>query len=333
MDVKQIFITVNDKEIVMFIDHQSQSYIRRFSFLPIVFFSIFVSVTAAAQSPTPRPSLPSDEYFTAVADTRNCASPKCGGAWVSQVDSGFMQCPDGRLAKRCYVLDVEFNANTDQNIKTGKTLIHGKFEATPFVDNRAYFKLVADAAYVPLLERKPDRGFYALLTNTGHVCITDPCPTLELQVLNLNLVVNVFLLQFDQSMQQDDQDFVRKQAEGMGALIYGQPRFSQFLSQGYIDFTIYNAYKAISTDMHQVCGGLQGTSCPSGEYCNFEPDGSCGLADQTGVCLPVHAAGTCPRDAKMVCACDGKMYPNRCEAARYGQSVMNEGPCRGPLPG
>jgi len=317
----------------MSISHQPGNYICRFSTLLIVCLGIFVITTAAAHGPLPRPGLPSGDYFTAVVDSRDCASPRCGGAWVSRVNHSFMRCPDGKLAQRCYVVDVELEAKTDGDIKNGKTLIRGWFEKTPFADNRAYFKLVADAAYVPLFEKNPGGGFYALITNTDVVCITTPCPTLELNSLNLNLVVNVSSLKFDERMQQQDRDFVWAQTEGMGALVYGQPHFSQFLLQGYIDFTIRNVYATISTDAHQVCGGLLGASCPRGEYCNFEPDASCGLGDQTGICQPIPAAGSCGHIVKFVCACNGKTYPNSCEAARMGLSVINEGPCKSPQPG
>jgi hypothetical protein len=73
------------------------------------------------------------------------------------------------------------------------------------------------------------------------------------------------------------------------------------------------------------CGGLLGTQCPKGEYCNYALDAQCGAADQTGVCTPV--AEICTTDVKPVCGCDGKTYSNECVAARNSVSVASLGEC------
>jgi hypothetical protein len=72
------------------------------------------------------------------------------------------------------------------------------------------------------------------------------------------------------------------------------------------------------------CGGLQGLSCLPWEYCNFE-DGSCGAADQTGVCE--RRPEVCTEIYAPVCGCDDRTYGNECEAAGNGVSVAHEGPC------
>lgn len=75
------------------------------------------------------------------------------------------------------------------------------------------------------------------------------------------------------------------------------------------------------------CGGLQGLACEEGEYCNFT-DGSCGAADQLGICEVIPSG--CDDEFDPVCGCDDQTYSNACEAAAAGVSVASEGACPGP---
>lgn len=75
----------------------------------------------------------------------------------------------------------------------------------------------------------------------------------------------------------------------------------------------------------EVCGGLTGATCSDpGDYCNIS-DGSCGAADQTGICTP--RPEVCTREFRPVCGCDGQTYGNACNAAAAGISVVSEGEC------
>lgn len=72
------------------------------------------------------------------------------------------------------------------------------------------------------------------------------------------------------------------------------------------------------------CGGLAGFACLPWEYCHFA-DGSCGAADQTGICD--RRPQVCPEIFAPVCGCDGETYGNECEAAGNGVSVASQGEC------
>lgn len=77
-----------------------------------------------------------------------------------------------------------------------------------------------------------------------------------------------------------------------------------------------------------TCGGLLGATCGDQEYCAYRAGQACGAADATAKCLPRPEA--CIAMDAPVCGCDGKTYPNACEAARAGTGVKQDGACCEP---
>ncbi len=76
----------------------------------------------------------------------------------------------------------------------------------------------------------------------------------------------------------------------------------------------------------EICGGIAGRRCPSGEFCEFVPQ-ACLIPDILGVCQEIPDPCICPDVFDPVCGCDGRTYGNACEARCAAVSVAHGGPC------
>lgn len=70
----------------------------------------------------------------------------------------------------------------------------------------------------------------------------------------------------------------------------------------------------------EVCGGFAGMPCADGLWCDY-PDDTCGVTDGSGVCR-ARPAG-CNDYDDPVCACDGNIYANQCDAEAAGVDVYS----------
>lgn len=82
--------------------------------------------------------------------------------------------------------------------------------------------------------------------------------------------------------------------------------------------------RAFSDDSGQICGGIAGLVCPSGEFCQ-NPPGTCLVSDQQGTCELVPEV--CTLQLAPVCGCDGMTYDNDCFRSAARVSKAHDGPC------
>lgn len=71
------------------------------------------------------------------------------------------------------------------------------------------------------------------------------------------------------------------------------------------------------------CGGPD--DCAATDYCAFSIENPCGSSTVRGNCASRPSA--CTADLSPVCACNGAMFDNACEAKRAGYDIANAGSC------
>jgi hypothetical protein len=74
------------------------------------------------------------------------------------------------------------------------------------------------------------------------------------------------------------------------------------------------------------CGGLLGTECKDGYFCDYTLELMCGAGDQLGTCRVIPEF--CTEHLDPVCGCDGKDYSNSCEANANGTAAAYKGNCK-----
>jgi hypothetical protein len=82
-----------------------------------------------------------------------------------------------------------------------------------------------------------------------------------------------------------------------------------------------------AANLDEACGGPQKITCNSALYCQL-PAGQCSNLDTAGTC--VKAPDFCMRVSRPVCGCNGKTYPNECEARKARVAIDTTGACKKP---
>ncbi len=144
---------------------------------PLVEYTFTADLSAIEQEFLPT------NFYTARQDYRKCASPMCGGIYISKLNRRYMRCADGSWSRECYVGGLDASALESYPFEhTSEPVLQGKIALNdPFYGDWGLF--VARAGYRPI-EDPVSAGVFVGVQNNGIVCITSPCFSFDAYILN-----------------------------------------------------------------------------------------------------------------------------------------------------
>lgn len=149
---------------------------KRLTFLLMLWGSVFVSTVSAGEA-----------YFSMRQDLRKCASPRCGGYFVWEVNRPSTRCPDGKLLRECYVAETDVSRVLPGNSRLTANLGGGDL-VLGYLDRSEQFPgwavLVVSEVWDAASDVPPTGKFYKV-RDVGVRCVRAPCLTHSADPLNL----------------------------------------------------------------------------------------------------------------------------------------------------
>lgn len=199
-----------------------------FSTLPAIVIGAFAGCSA--------PAYPSDDpvsdsqgtyeaatttpaYFEIWSDLRKCASPTCGGWFVSRLNRSTTTCVDGKPAASCYTpvldwsatgltddqqapfLDACYRAAGSSNVYA---IVRGEFAKTNDTPQPGLGRFLVLEAWVAEGDPVAD-GTFVWLQDNGMRCFAAPCPSITEQTLNMPTTTNISAMDWTSSGLDADQ--------------------------------------------------------------------------------------------------------------------------------
>ena len=152
-------------------------------------------------------------YFEIWSDLRKCASPTCGGWFVSRLNRSTTTCVDGRTATSCYtpVLDWSATGLTPEEqapfldachraaVSSGTyAIVRGEFARTNATPRPELGRFLVLEAWVAEGDPVTD-GTFVHVRDNGLRCFAAPCPSLTEQTLNMTTTTNIAALDWSPS--------------------------------------------------------------------------------------------------------------------------------------
>lgn len=131
-------------------------------------------------------------FYSTRPDLRRCASPACGGSWVSRVNRPTTRCADGVHRAECYVAEIQNStglADDEWTTARGKRhIVRADMTTNPQVGT--YGALRASEIWYAFDDHPANATFFQI-TDTQIRCITSPCFSLGEATLNSNRTMNL----------------------------------------------------------------------------------------------------------------------------------------------
>jgi hypothetical protein len=125
-------------------------------------------------------------------DTRRCASPMCGGWWVSRVNYNTTRCHDGSYAAECYVADIDWRglglteralAPFTERVASGRALVRARVEPRAYEARGTFGELVVQEGWQAVTDAAPTGPFYRV-QGPDLACVRAPCFAYDQERLN-----------------------------------------------------------------------------------------------------------------------------------------------------
>lgn len=277
-------------------------------------------------------------YVVTHRDLRKCVSPLCGGFFVKRVNQPKTLCADGTQQAECYVSSITMNGmglstreadDFRASLESGKAIVKARSYKSTF-NGTTLGTLKASEGWVGATGSAADGTFYRAADN-GIRCITAPCPSTTAYALNVGDDHNVISVNLGNTATPADQESLDRGAQAVGTteglIIAGGialPKCKPGSNCGPLAIAS-EFYFRVTRREGKGCGGRGTGFCNAGQFCQWKDTDICGAFDAGGKCS--YKPEICNDIFAQVCGCDGKTYPNSCNANAAGTSVSGPGAC------
>ena len=172
------------------------SYIRRAMNLPSRLALLPLAIAACVGSPDSLDesgsviedvTVRADGYFTVARDLRRCASPMCGGYFVTPLNASAARCADGTAASRCYVASLDLAGlglpAAQREAVAGGLASHVLYGRVAAASGHTFGRFAATQAWRSVTGALPTQSLSRVST-TGTMCAFIPCDRLAMQRVN-----------------------------------------------------------------------------------------------------------------------------------------------------
>jgi len=138
--------------------------------------------------PVPDSLASTSTFFAVRRDLRRCASPRCGGYFVTRVNQPRTRCANGQLMPECYVAEIDWSGHSQ--VEADKALVRGDLLGKFYRRFGQLGMLRVREIWEPASDNSPSGEFYRV-RDRGLRCITHPCLTHHEARLNTTLSGNI----------------------------------------------------------------------------------------------------------------------------------------------
>ena len=135
--------------------------------------SRIVGRSVATVSAIPVSAAENSTFFTVRQDLRKCASPMCGGYFITRVNQAVTRCANGRDMAECYVTDIDWNGAAE--VEPRQALIRGSLVTRG--DQRGKYGVLRVTEVWQAGNSEKATGEFFRVKDLGVRCIAAPCQT------------------------------------------------------------------------------------------------------------------------------------------------------------